>query len=129
MLNNIVLIGRLTRDPELRNTKDGTPVTTFTLAVNRSWQKDGKTEADFVPVVVWRKPAESCAKYLVKGSLAAAKGRLQIRSYEDREGTKRTVAEVVADSVQFLDKRNGSADTGTPSEPDIDAVFDDDVPF
>lgn len=127
MLNNIVLIGRLTRDPELRTTKDGTSVTSFTLAVNRPFSKDGKNEADFVPVVVWRKAAESCAKYLVKGSLAAAAGRLQIRSYEDKEGTKRTVAEVVADSVRFLDKKNGSA----PSvSPEIENIFDDDdVPF
>src|SRR5690554_5727904 len=111
MLNNVVLIGRLTRDPELRYTpSSGVAVTNFTLAVNRTFkQKDGGQEADFVPVVVWRNQAENCAKYLVKGSLVAVEGRLQIRSYEDREGTRRTIAEIVGNSVQFLDNKKSTS--------------------
>ena len=110
MLNRIVLIGRLTKDPELRYTAgQGVAVAGFTLAVNRRFQKE---EADFVPIVVWRQQAENCAKYLGKGSQVAIEGRLQIRSYEDREGKRRTIAEVVADSVQFLDTRNGGSGGG-----------------
>ncbi|MBS4024024.1 MAG: single-stranded DNA-binding protein [Dethiobacter sp.] len=123
MLNRIVLIGRLTKDPELRYTPgEGTPVAGFTLAVNRRFMKDGKREADFVPIVVWRNQAENCAKYIGKGSLVAVDGRLQIRSYEDREGQRRTIAEVVAESVQFLESRRD--DMGAPED-----IGEDDVPF
>jgi len=131
LLNRIVLIGRLTRDPELRYTPaGGVAVTTFTLAVNRRFRgKDGKQEADFIPVVVWEKQAENCAKYLVKGSQVAVEGRLQLRSYEDREGQRRNVAEVVAESVQFLDSRRDRPQE--PEQPGFDDSFvgDDDVPF
>ena|SRR5690554_1463763 len=126
MLNRIVLIGRLTRDPELRYTPaNGVAVATFTLAVNRRFQQ--QQEADFVPIVVWRAQAENCAKYLGKGSLVAVEGRLQIRSYE-KDGQRRTIAEVVADSVQFLDSR-GKRSVDEPPAFDDSMVTDDDVPF
>ncbi|MDO4540386.1 MAG: single-stranded DNA-binding protein [Syntrophomonadaceae bacterium] len=111
MLNRIILIGRLTRDPELRYTANGTAVATFTLAVDRRYNRD---ETDFIDIVVWRGLAENCAKYLGKGRLAAVEGRLQIRSYEAQDGQKRKVAEVVADEVRFLDKGTGSGG-GAPS--------------
>lgn len=131
MLNRVVLIGRLTRDPELRYTPaGGVAVTTFTLAVNRRFRAEGKQrEADFIPVVAWQKDAENCAKFLVKGSLVAVEGRLQLRSYEDREGQRRNVAEVVAEHVQFLDSRRDK-----PQEPeragfDESLIGEDDIPF
>lgn len=132
MLNNIVLIGRLTRDPELRyTTSNGTAVATFTLAVNRRFKGDGGQEADFVPVVVWRKQAENCAQYIGKGSLVAVEGRLQIRPYEDKEGKRRTIAEVVANSVQFLDTKKSSSQSDSMGAPTFDdsMIGDDDVPF
>lgn len=108
MLNRIVLIGRLTRDPELRSTASGIPVATFTLAVDRSFKSaSGERETDFINIVVWRQQAELCATYLSKGKLAAVDGRLQIRTYEAQDGSKRTAAEVVADSVRFLSPKEG----------------------
>ena len=106
MLNNVVLAGRLTRDVESRQTGSGVTVATFSLAVDRPFtNQDGERETDFISVVVWRKQAENCAKYIGKGSLVAVTGRLQIRSYEDKEGIKRKVSEVVADNVRFLDSK------------------------
>lgn len=106
MLNRVILIGRLTRDPELRYIPNGTAVATFTLAVNRKFNRE---EADFIPTVAWRGLAENCANYLNKGSLCAVEGRLQVRSYVNQEGDKRWVTEVVADDVRFLDKRGTSS--------------------
>jgi len=104
-LNHVVLIGNLTRDPELRYTPDGTPVASFTIAVNRAFTtRQGEREADFIPIVVWRKRAETCSEYLTKGSGVAVEGRLQIRNYEDKDGVKRWVAEVVAWRVEFLQR-------------------------
>lgn len=112
-MNKVVLIGRLTKDPDLRFTPGkGTAVTTFTLAVDRRFSKDGQEEADFIPIVVWNKTAESAANYLVKGKLAGVAGRIQTRSYEAKDGTRRYVTEVVADEVQFLewgDRKQGQA--------------------
>lgn len=105
MLNNVILIGRLTRDVELRYTAQGTAVAQFTLAVNRKFNKD---EADFINIVVWRGLAENCANYLGKGRLAAVEGRLQVRNYEDKDGQKRWITEVVADDVRFLGGGKGS---------------------
>ncbi len=102
MLNKVILIGRLTRDPELRYTASGIPVGRFTLAVDRSFtNQQGERETDFIDIVVWRKLAEVCANNLGKGRLVAVEGRLQIRSYETQDGQKRRVAEVVADNVRF----------------------------
>lgn len=114
MLNRIILIGRLTRDPELKYTTNGTAVVNFTLAVNRKFNRD---ETDFIDIVAWRGLAENCANYLGKGRLAAVEGRLQIRSYEANDGTKRKVAEVIADDVRFLDKAGGSSNEIHSSYP------------
>ena len=104
MLNKAILIGRLTRDPELRSTSNDISVTSFTVAVDRNFtNQQGEKETDFIPVVAWRKLAETCAKYLAKGRLVAVSGRMQVRSYEGKEG-KRNITEVVADEVQFLEK-------------------------
>ncbi len=104
-LNQVVLIGNLTRDPELRYTPDGTPVTSFTIAVNRPFvNRQGEREADFVPIVVWRKRAETCSEYLMKGSQVAVEGRLQVRNYEDKDGIRKWVTEIVARRVDFLQR-------------------------
>lgn len=125
MLNRIILIGRLTRDPELSYTPAGDAVAKFTLAVDRPFSnKDGEKEADFIPIVVWRKPAENCAKYIGKGSLVAVDGRIQVRSYE-QDGKRRYVTEVVADSVRFLDNRK-KQEQSMGTEVDFD---EGDIPF
>lgn len=109
MMNRVVLVGRLTKDPELRYTPAGAAVATFTLAVNRNFTNQaGEREADFINCVVWKKPAENVANYLKKGSLAGVDGRLQSRSYEDQSGKKVYVTEVVAESVQFLEPKGQS---------------------
>jgi single-strand DNA-binding protein len=138
MLNRIILIGRLTADPELRYTKNGVAVASFTLAVDRRFKNtEGERETDFIDVVVWRQQAESCSNYLSKGKLCAVDGSLQIRSYEAKDGTKRKAAEVVADDVRFLSpKDGGSAPQANTKESspfnqsnDADMVGDDDLPF
>ena len=112
MINRVILIGRLTRDPELRYTTSGTAVCRFSLAVQRKFNRD---EADFIDIVVWRGLAENCANYLGKGRLAAVEGRLQVRTYEAQDGQKRRVTEVVADDVRFLDKASSGSGTGVTS--------------
>jgi len=112
-MNRIILIGRLTADPELRYTASGTAVAQFTLAVNRQRSnQNGEREADFINIVVWQKLGELCAQYLRKGRQAAVDGRLQIRSYENKEGQKVRVAEVVAENVQFLDRAEAGGGGG-----------------
>lgn len=111
-MNKVVLIGRLTKDPELKFTSGtGTAVTTFTIAVNRRFKKEGQPDADFIPVVVWGKQAESTANYMKKGSLLSVAGRIETRSYEAKDGGRRYVTEVVADEVSFLEhgNKNGQA--------------------
>ena len=112
MLNQIVIMGRLTRDPELRRTGTGTAVTSFTLAVDRDFvPKDGgERETDFIDCVAWRNTGEFVSKYFQKGRMAVVTGRLQIRSWTDKEGNKRRSAEIVADSVYFGDSRRDSGD-------------------
>lgn len=111
MLNRVILIGRLTRDPELRYTPAGVAVTQFTLAVDRPFTSgQGEREADFIPVVTWRQLAETCANYLRKGRLTAVEGRIQVRNYENNEGKRVYVTEVIADNVRFLESnREGGA--------------------
>ena len=109
-LNKIILIGRLTADPELRYTPSGAPVANFTLAVDRKFAKNDET--DFIPVVAWRRLAEICNEFLHKGKLVAVEGRLQTRSYEDRDGNKRKAFEVVADEMQMLDRGQGGGAGG-----------------
>lgn len=113
MLNRIVLIGRLTKDPELRYTQSGKAVCTFTLAVDRPYlANNGNREADFINIVVWNKTAENCAQYLGKGKLVAVDGRLQIRSYDGQDGQRRYVTEVIADNVQFLSPKSEAQQSG-----------------
>jgi len=114
MINKVMLIGRLTKDPELKTTTSNISVTNFTLAVDRNFSnQQGEREADFIPVVTWRKLAETCHKYLSKGRLVAVAGRLQTRSYEASDGTKRYITEVVADEIQFLERiQNQGGSTG-----------------
>ena len=116
MMNKTVLIGRLTKDPEIRYLTSGTAVTTFTLAVSRNFaNQQGDKQADFIPIVVWRNLAENCAKYLAKGRLVAVLGRIQTRSYDGKDGQKRYATEVVADEVQFLDGSSGRQ--AQPTQP------------
>jgi single-strand DNA-binding protein len=147
MMNKVILIGRLTRDPELRYTTTGKAVANFGLAVDRQFKNaNGEREADFINIVVWGKIAEVCANNLGKGRLVAIDGRLQIRNYEDNNGNKRYVSEVVANEVRFLDwpkdhqgqgsrPQQGSAGapqgpSGTPDDFDLPPAFDeDDIPF
>ncbi|WP_211088820.1 single-stranded DNA-binding protein [Listeria innocua] len=114
MMNRVVLVGRLTKDPELRYTPAGVAVATFTLAVNRPFKNaQGEQEADFINCVVWRKPAENVANFLKKGSMAGVDGRVQTRNYEDGDGKRVFVTEVVAESVQFLEPKNNNAEGAT----------------
>lgn len=138
MLNRVVLIGRLTKDPELRYTSSGVAVATFTLAVDRNFKSaNGERETDFVPCVVYRQLAELCANYLSKGKLASADGRLQIRSYDGQDGQRRWVTEVVAENVQFLSpKESGnpgnsasSGNAGNVGTYGHEVSLDDDIPF
>lgn len=107
MLNHIVLMGRLTRDPELRRTPSGTAVASFTLAVDRDFasRESGEKETDFIDIVAWKHTAEFVSKYFSKGQMAAVSGRLQIRDWTDKDGGKRRSAEVVADNVYFADSK------------------------
>lgn len=134
MLNRIVLMGRLTRDPELRRTQSGTAVTSFSLAVDRDFKsQDGERETDFIDIVAWRATAEFVGKYFTKGRMAVVEGRLQIRDWTDRDGGKRRSAEVVADSVYFGDSKKVS-DSGTgngQTEPEFSEISEEDgeLPF
>lgn len=143
-LNNVVLIGRLTRDPELRYIPNtGTPVSTFSLAVDKQLSKEKKQEmeakgqptADFINIVVWGKQAENCANYLAKGRLTAVQGRIQSRSYDAKDGTRRYVTEVVAERVQFLEWGNenntnfGSSDSDFSGIDGFEPIDDDNIPF
>ena len=124
MLNHIVLMGRLTRDPELRYTQSQIPVASFTLAVDRDFggRDGGERQTDFIDIVAWRSTAEFVSKYFTKGSMAVVTGRLQIRDWTDREGGKRRSAEVVADNVYFGEsKRRDSGDMSRPAAPSAPA--------
>lgn len=136
-MNKAVLIGRLTKDPELKFTPGaGTAVCTFTLAVDRRFKKEGQPSADFVPIVIWGKIAESTANYKKKGELIGVAGRIETRSYEAKDGGRRYVTEVIADEVQFLDY-GGSKDSGQGNIPsnyfgngDMTPIDDgEDMPF
>lgn len=142
MLNRVVLVGRLTKDPELKYTQSGVAVCSFTLAVNRPFKNaEGQNEADFINVTVWRKQAENAANYTNKGSLVGIDGRIQTRNYENQEGQRVYVTEVVADSVQFLDtKKQGEGNqqqqkkqqpnTSVNDDPfNVPDISSDDLPF
>ena len=134
MLNKIILIGRLTRDPELRYTTNGIAVAKLNLAVDRPHvNREREKETDFIDVVVWQKLAETCANNLGKGRLVAVDGRLQIRSYDDNQGVRRKAAEVVAENIRFLDwpkdrENQGSSSTNSGFASEI-SFNGDDIPF
>lgn len=120
MINRVVLVGRLTRDPELRRTGNGHAVTSFTIALNRNYTvQEGQPQADYISCVVWNKGAENTAQYCSKGSLVGIEGRLQSRSYDDKDGKRVYVTEVVCDRVQFLDNRNGQQQTQATQEQPV----------
>lgn len=139
-MNKVILMGRLTRDPEVRYTQTGKVVCQFTIAVDRPFtNQEGQREADFIPVVVWGKIAELCGNSLTKGQRALVDGRLQIRSYDAKDGTKRWVTEIIANSIEFIERKasGGGApgqtgETGSKSEMESfgSAVpFDEEIPF
>lgn len=146
MLNRVILIGRLTRDPELRYTPSGVAVAQFTLAVDRPFtNQQGVREADFINIVTWRQLAETCANYLRKGRLTAVEGRIQVRSYDNNEGRRVYVTEVVADNVRFLEPNPANRSEspmpayageeqsqnryGNHSRDNLDPFFDDGKPI
>lgn len=120
MLNEIILMGRLTRDPEIRYTNSGIPVASFTIAVDRDFKKDGESETDFIDITAWRNTAEFVSKHFSKGRMAVVSGRLQIRTWNDKDGNKRRNAEVVAENVYFGDskKDEGGNSYSVPQFPD-----------
>ena len=133
MLNRIIVMGRLTADPELRRTGTGIAVTSFTVAVDRDYSgKDGgEKETDFIDCVAWRSTGEFVEKYFTKGRMAVVSGRLQVRSYTDKDGNKRRTAEIIADSVYFGDSKNSNAG-GVPAPAQSFApydVSDSELPF
>lgn len=139
MLNHISIMGRLTRDPELRYTQNDLPVASFTLAVDRDFKSgSGEKETDFINCVAWRNTAEFVGKYFTKGSAAIVAGRLQIRSYTDKDNNKRTAAEVVADNVYFAESKSNTS-VQAPAAPTYSSIDsdgfvplndgNDDVPF
>ena len=123
MLNRIILMGRLTRDPELRHTQAGTPVASFSLAVDRDFKDKatGEKGTDFIDIVAWRQTAEFVSRFFTKGRMAVVEGRLQLRDWTDRDGNKRRTAEVLAEHVYFGDSKrdaeSGGAYTPPPAEP------------
>lgn len=124
-MNKVILIGNLARDPDVRTTGSGTAVTTFSIAVDRKYKaQDGSQLTDFFDIVTWRKLAEICGRYLTKGSKVAVVGELQNRSYSTKDGTKRYVTEVVAESVEFLIPKQATPDVSSFEEVDEDLPFD-----
>ena len=129
-MNTTILIGRLVRDPENKYTTAGKAVTTFTLAVDRQFtNQQGEREADFIPIITWQKLAETCANHLTKGRLVAVEGRLQIRTYDAQDGQKRKAAEVVANSVQFLDHGKQGEKHKASGEINVSEINLDDLPL
>lgn len=128
MLNNVIIMGRLTKDPELKTTSAGLPVVSFTVAVDRRFQKDGERQADFLNVVAWRKAAEFVEKFFTKGSMIAVQGSIQSRKYEDKNGNKRTAVEIVADNVSFCGSRNEKTNLNVSTD-DFEEIGDDNLQF
>lgn len=128
-MNKVILVGRLTQDPEVRYTQSGKAVASFTIAVNR-FSGQGQKEADFIPVVAWEKLAETCGNNLTKGQRVLIEGRLQIRSYETNDGQKRRVAEVIAQTMEFLERKQAAADDNKEANPFGGQVFpEEEIPF
>ena len=136
MLNHITIMGRLTRDPEMRRTGSGVAVTSFTIACDRDFGQNGEKETDFIDITAWRNTAEFVSKYFSKGRMAVVSGRLQIRKWKDKDGNDRRSAEVVADNVYFGDSKkddsnNYNAAPASAPAPDYPVLSDDDsqLPF
>lgn len=130
MMNRVVIVGRLTKDPELRYTPNGQAVATFTLAVNRTFtNQQGEREADYINCVIWRKAAENVANFLKRGSLAGVDGKIQTRSYDGQDGKKVYVTEVLAESVQFLDSKKGNDSQPTERTENKPSKRSEDDPF
>ena len=137
-MNKVILVGNLTRDPELTETPSGVSVCRFAIAVSRDYaNSDGTRETDFFNITVWRGRAENCGKYLKKGNKVAIVGSLQTRSYEDKDGIKRNVTDVIANEVEFLTPRNAQGDIDTDTtvvsskreRPQLEAIDDNQLPF
>ena len=138
MLNKAIIMGRLTKEPEKRSTQNGTSVTTFTVAVDRSFKtKDSEKQTDFINCVAWRQTADFVAQHFAKGQMIAVVGSIQTRSYADRDGKNRTVTEIIADEVSFTGEKKEAAQTTQPQEnyyrpgriQDIEYDEDSDLPF
>lgn len=130
MLNRIIVMGRLTRDPELRRTNSGTAVASATVAVDRDFKnQDGSRDTDFIPIVAWKGTGEMLAKYFTKGRMIVVEGRLQLRDWTDKDGNKRRSAEIVADSVYFGDSKRDSGETVEPKGGFSEIEDDGDLPF
>lgn len=133
-MNRAILIGRLTKEPELRATASGVSVCTFTIAVGRNFKQEGQPSADFIPIVAWRGQADNCGKYLHKGRQVAVCGSIQTRTYDAPDGNKRYITEVVVDEVQFLSKADNEAENGVKMDKNeyinsVEPVGEEDVPF
>ena len=135
-MNKVILIGNLTRDPELTETSSGVPVCRFAIAVSRDFANaEGTRETDFFNITVWRGRAENCAKYLKKGNKVAVIGSIQIRSYEDKDGIKRSSTDIIANEVEFLTPKNAQSDDDAPvmgskrERPQLEAIDDNQLPF
>jgi single-strand DNA-binding protein len=132
MMNHVLLIGRLTRDPEQRTTQSNVSVTTFTLAVDRNFtNQSGERETDFLPVVTFKGLADTCYRYLDKGRLVAVSGRIQTRSYEGNDGSRRYITEIIADEVNFLERKQDNSQQGSKTAPaGFEPVYNDsELPF
>ena len=131
MLNKCFLLGRMTKDPEIRRTNGGTAVTSFTLAVDRDFKTNGEKDTDFIEVVAWRNTAEFVSKYFSKGRMAIVEGRLQIRDWTDKNGNKRRTAEVVADNVYFGDSKKENKQEPEYKQADLAEISEEDgeLPF
>ena len=135
-MNKVILVGNLTRDPELTETPSGVPVCRFAIAVSRDYAAaDGTRETDFFNITVWRGRAENCGKYLKKGNKVAVVGSLQTRSYEDKDGVKRTVTDIIASEVEFLTPKGSQGEDDAPvisskrERPELEAIDDNQLPF
>ena len=133
-MNRVILIGRLTKEPELKSTAGGTSVCRFTLAVDRRFKQEGQQQADFIPIITWRGQADNCAKYLHKGSQVAVCGSIQTGSYDDKNGNKVYTTEVNAEEVQFLSKGNSEAENSLKTahemfDGQMTPVEAEDIPF
>lgn len=128
MINSVVIMGRLTKNPELKTTQSSLSVVSFTVAVDRKYQKGGERQADFLNVVAWRQTAEFVEKYFAKGSMIAVQGSIQTRKYEDKNGNNRIAVEIVADNVSFCGSKSEKPSLNVTAD-DFEEIGDDDLPF